>query len=286
MTEPRSADPLAGCRRGPEYFRFLERDGADWDAWWDVLRGRVAGAIFRGALTPDVCASICRNFWNSPLLASPARAVRSADRVVGPVLVSAASLDAYLDDCERTRPEIAAISDVPGRSLPALLDDCRAHLAKRDVELRLAEHGGRQAAPYKLRSRADSESFGLRPHDDTPHGWPTPRLADFEALRIKRVCNALACFENGAGGELVYWNAAPGPEERRTLGMPPGNYGYPLEALTGLEKITLEIRPGDVYVFDGGHVHAVAPSGERDVRRTTAVWMTGPLDDRTVLQWA
>ncbi|MEE1827733.1 hypothetical protein PUR61_37005 [Streptomyces sp. BE20] len=286
MADPGATPTLAGRRRDPAYFRFLERDGVDWDAWWDVLSGRVAGTIFRGALAPDVCERTCRRFWASPLTVSPPQAVRSTDRVAGPILVSSGSLDAYLDASERARPGLDAIWEGPGPTLPDLLEDCRTHLAGLGVDLRPAEHEGRQAAVFKVRSRANSETFGLLPHDDAPYGWMKPHLAGFEVVRVRPVCNALTCLENGPGGELVYWNAAPGPEDRRALGLPPGSYGYPLEALEGVERITLEIRPGDVYVFDGGNVHAVAPSGRPDVRRTVALWSTGLLDERTVLQWA
>ncbi|MES9509798.1 hypothetical protein ABWJ92_25825 [Streptomyces sp. NPDC000609] len=284
MTEA-SSDPTTPPRRTDEYFRFLERDGVDWNAWWEVLCGRVAGAIFRGALTPETCERTCRRFWDSPLLTSP-NATRSSERAVGPRLVSSDTLDTYLTESERTRAGLAEICGGPGRTLPVLMDEWRDHLAGRGVPFRLAEHDGRQAGAYKLRSRADSENFGLLPHDDAMHNWKLPHLLDFEIQGVKRVCNALVCLENGPGGELLYWNTAFGPEDRQALGMRPGSYGYPLEVLADVERITLTIHAGDMYVFDGGNVHAVAPSGSKDVRRTVALWITGPLDDGTVLQWA
>ncbi|MEV8456376.1 hypothetical protein AB0467_34765 [Streptomyces sp. NPDC052095] len=284
MTET-SSDPPMAQRRTDAYFRFLERDGVDWDAWWEVLCGRVAGAIFRGALTPEICERTCRRFWDSPLLTRP-NATRSSECAVGPLLVSSDSLDTYLTESERSRTGLGEICGGPGRTLPVLMDEWRAHLSGRGVPFRLAEHDGRQAGAYKLRSRADSENFGLLPHDDAMHNWQLPHLLDFEIQGVKRVCNALVCLENGPGGELLYWNAVFGPEDRQALGMRPGAYGYPLEALADVERITLPIHAGDMYVFDGGNVHAVAPSDSEDVRRTVALWITGPLDDGTVLQWA
>ncbi|MFF8691006.1 hypothetical protein ACF08W_02255 [Streptomyces sp. NPDC015144] len=284
MTETSSDPPTAG-RRTDAYFRFLERDDVDWDAWWEVLCGRVAGAIFRGALTPEICERTCRRFWDSPLLTRP-NATRSSECAVGPLLVSSDSLDTYLTESERSRTGLGEICGGPGRTLPVLMDEWRAHLSGRGVPFRLAAHDGRQAGAYKLRSRADSENFGLLPHDDAMHNWQLPHLLDFEIQGVTRVCNALVCLENGPGGELLYWKAAFGPEDRQALGMRPGAYGYPLEALADVERITLPIHAGDMYVFDGGNVHAVAPSESEDVRRTVALWITGPLDDGTVLQWA
>ncbi|WP_406447734.1 2OG-Fe(II) oxygenase [Streptomyces sp. NBC_00876] len=285
MTAPDPAELPPERQQDAGYFRFLESDGVDWDACWDVLCGRVAGAIFRGALTPEVCERTCRSFWGSPLLASP-NATRSTERAIGPLLLASGSLDAYLTESERTRTALAALCDGPGRTLPSLLGEWQAYLAGRGIPFRLAEHEGRRAGAYKLRSRADSKSFGLLPHDDAVHSWMLPHLAGFEIEGVKRVCNALVCLENGPGGELVYWNASFTPDDRQAMGMRPDSYGYPLEALTGLESITLPIRAGDMYIFDGANVHAVAPSGAEDPRRTVAVWITGPLDDGTVLQWA
>ncbi|MFF2078498.1 hypothetical protein ACFVXG_27540 [Kitasatospora sp. NPDC058162] len=283
MTASDPIDPPG--QRDAAYFRFLESDGVDWDAWWDVLRGRVAGAVFRGALSPEVCERTCRNFWSSPLLSSP-NATRSTERAVGPLLIASGSMDTYLTESDRTRAGLGEICGGPGRTLPALLDEWRAYLADRGVRSRLAEYDGRRAGAYKLRSRADSKGFGLLPHDDAMHNWALPHLRDFEIQGVKRICNALLCLENGPGGELVYWNTAFGSEERRALGMRPDSYGYPLEALAGVERITLPIHAGDMYIFDGGNVHAVAPSATEDVRRTVALWITGPLADGTVLQWA
>ncbi|MFB7588737.1 hypothetical protein [Streptomyces sp. NPDC056169] len=285
MTESGSATSPAGRQKSAEYFRFVERDGVDWDAWWDVLCGRVAGAVFRGALSPDVCERTCRRFWSSPLLTSP-NATRSTERAVGPLLLASDTLDGYLAESERTRVGLADICGDRGRTLPALLDEWRAHLAGRGVRFRLAQHEGRQAGAFKIRSRADSESFGLLPHDDAMHSWLLPHLVGFEIQDVQRVCNALVCLENGPGGELLYWNAAFSQEDRKTLGIRPDSYGYPLEALSGVDRITLPIHAGDMYIFDGGNVHAVAPSGTEHVRRTVALWITGPLSDGTVLQWA
>ncbi|MFF7636339.1 hypothetical protein ACFZB9_24805 [Kitasatospora sp. NPDC008050] len=285
MTEPSPATPLPDHRQDAGYFRFLERTGVDWDAWWEVLCGRVAGAIFRGALTPEVCERTCRRFWSSPLLSSP-NTTRGTERAVGPLLLASDTLDGYLTESERTRTGLAEICGGPGRTLPALLDEWQTYLADRGVGLRLAEHEGRTAGSFKIRSRADSESFGLLPHDDAMHNWGLPHLLDFEIQGVKHVCNTLLCLENGPGGELVYWNAAFGPEDRRALGMRPDSYGYPLEALSGVERITLPIHAGDMYMFDGGNVHAVAASGTADVHRTMALWITGQLDDGTILQWA
>ncbi|MEE4495564.1 hypothetical protein [Streptomyces sp. BE230] len=210
---------LTGDVHRDDYFRFVEREEIDWELWTDVLRGRVLGVIFRGALAPAVCERIRRNFWSSPILKQAGGSTSGYG--CGPQMVGANSLDGYLDDAEQTREAVDALfTGVEDRAVPALLDDYRALLARQGVNLRLAERDGRRAGSYKLRSRDASGAYSLVPHDDADTIRRAPYLRGFEVQSAQHVCNALACVENGPGGELTVWNIArPGHGEPPRAGL-------------------------------------------------------------------
>jgi Phytanoyl-CoA dioxygenase (PhyH). len=47
----------------------------------------------------------------------------------------------------------------------------------------------------------------------------------------------------------------------------------------------IEVNAGDVYVFNGAHVHAVEPNTSPKLRRTTLAGIFGFRDDTTVISW-
>ncbi|MEU9114356.1 hypothetical protein AB0D04_21850 [Streptomyces sp. NPDC048483] len=277
---------LTGQVHPADYFRFVERDEMDWQAWTDVLHGKVAGAIFRGVLPPDVCERIRRNFWSSPMLRSDERSARDADYWCGNHLFTASSLDWYLAEADRARPALETLCAGPGRTPLSLLDEYRDHLAGEGVRLRLAEHRGRRAAPFRLRSRADSDALVLAPHDDAEAIRHARHIDGCEVQRVSRLCNALMCVENNSGGELLYWNISPDRKSRHAFGMSTDSYGYPIESLSGIEQLTVPVHAGDVYIFDTANVHAVAPCGSDGVFRTTINLLMGELDEETTVYWS
>ena len=46
------------------------------------------------------------------------------------------------------------------------------------------------------------------------------------------------------------------------------------------------MRTGDVYVFNGAHVHAVEPNTTEQQTRTTLAAMMAFKDDKTVVTWS
>ncbi|MFE7116846.1 hypothetical protein ACFU99_15665 [Streptomyces sp. NPDC057654] len=277
---------ITGQVHSVDYFRFVERDETDWQVWTDVLRGEVAGVIFRGALTPDVRDRIRRNFWSSPLLGRRVQSSGAADHWCGNHLFSAPSLDWYLDEADRARTDLETLCAGPGRTPLTLLDEYRDHLADRGVRLRLAEYRGRRAAPFRLRSLGQNDTPVLAPHDDAESIRRARHIDGCEVQRVSRLCNALMCVENDSGGELLYWNISPDRESRAALGMSTDSYGYPIESLSGVEQLTVPIRAGDVYIFDTANVHAVAPCDRAGGHRTTINFLMGRLDDDTTVYWS
>jgi hypothetical protein len=104
-------------------------------------------------------------------------------------------------------------------------------------------------------------------------------------VREHRVCALNICLENGAGGRLRIWNIQPDDESRRRLGTFYSGSPYPVDSLAGFDSLWVEVGQGDVYVFNGSHVHAVEPTTVAGAKRTTLSGLFGFIDDATVVSW-
>ncbi|AFZ18742.1 hypothetical protein [Allocoleopsis franciscana] len=287
MTDVLSSTPsiqLQGIVHPDSYFQIVEKNEIDWQLWIDVLRGKVAGAIFRGVVNQEIRQQICHNFWHSVSLKQKSDGLPAhAKAFIGASLSK--SLEFYSEEVERTSQDIEALFDNTGDFYLFLLDNIKKHLADRGCSLRVAEYNGRQAGKYKMRSWLNTGDFVIVPHDDSGV-LKAHHLQGFEVGQIDRVVGVLICLENGEGGDLHYWNISPNDETREALGFKSDSFGYPLEALADFDKITVPICPGDIYLFDVTKVHAVGAKTDDEVNRTTISWSMGFLDPKTVLHWA
>jgi len=275
--------PLTGWRGERAYFQFQEHDEFRPESIVDVLRGRVAGVVFRDIVPAALCAELAAGFW-----ASPARRTRGADapgHYVGAYHYHKTTAG-YLDETAAVKSALDEILDVPGNPLAALHEGLSRVLGDSGVEFRLARHEGREACRATLRSWQGKAQYALDPHED--YGQCTePRQADFEIQRVvdHQVVAVNMCLQNGAGGRLVVWNIRPDKASRHRLGLHYTGSPYPTEYLDGIEPMWLDVHPGDVYVFNGSHVHAVEPGTDSALDRITLSAMLGFIDDRTVVSW-
>jgi hypothetical protein len=274
---------LTGWRGDEDYFRFAEYDGFRPDAVVDVLRGRVAGAMFRGMVPPPTCAELARRFW-----ASPARRVRGVE-APGYFLGTYhyhRTIDEYLDETERVSAALDDVLDVPGDPLTVFYGGLADVLAGAGVTVRLAAHEGRQACRALLRSWHGQGEYSLKPHEDLAQ-CTEPKQRDFEIQRVAghHVVGLNICLENGAGGRLAFWNIRPDPAAKRRLGLHYTGSPYPIETLAGIDMLWLEVNMGDVYVFNSAHVHAVERGADDSAQRTTLAGMLGFIDDKTLVSW-
>ena len=87
---------------------------------------------------------------------------------------------------------------------------------------------------------------------------------------------------NGPGGRLVVWNVRPDEATKERLGITHTGFSYPPSELVGFSEIRLDVRPGDIYVFNGAYVHAVEAN---QAMRANVSFFIGMLDERTVVTW-
>ncbi|NBE50754.1 hypothetical protein GUY60_04775 [Streptomyces sp. YC537] len=239
--------------------------------------------VFRGAVPAAVCSTIAERFRTSP-----GRRVRGADapgHYLGAYHYHKTTAG-YLDESAAHRAELDRVLDVPGDPLTLIRSELGRVLAEDGVTFRPARHAGREAGAALIRSWHGRGEFALAPHEDQAQ-CTEPRQADFEIQQVVgRPIGAMnVCLENGRGGRLRIWDTRPDDATRDRLGLTYTGSPYPLASLDGVETCHLDIGPGDIYFFNGAHVHAVEPERDATARRTTLSGMLGFIDERTVVSW-
>lgn len=277
--------PLTGWHGDADYFRFLELDRLDTDVVVDVLRGRRLGVIFRGVIDPSASAELVRRFWDSPARERRGGEVcESLGYYVGAYHYHKPTAQ-YLDESAEIATHLDDLLDVAEEPTRWFRTELGNRLGRDGVELRLAMLDGRPGCPVLIRHWNATGPFALQPHEDFSQlAWP--EQAGFEIQRTTEhvVAAVNMCLENGEGGRLVVWNVIPDLASRTRLGLELAGSPYPIEVTDGHESLWLDIRPGDIYVFNGSHVHGVEASAP-DAKRTTMAWNMGFCDDRTVVTW-
>jgi len=277
------APEITGWQGSTTYFRFAESTEIAPELVVDVLRGRTLGVIFRDVVAPPTRDEIIARY-----LASPAKGSRGGDApgVFLGAYHHGKTHDHYLDLADEVRSELEKALDVPGEPLGELRRVLGTHLAADGIELRLARHNGREACPGIFRSWHATREYSLEPHEDRGQ-CEEPRQAGFEIQRVagQHIVGMNVCLDNGPGGGLVVWNIRPDELTRKRLGVEYTGSPYTAEQMSVFDELRLAVRPGDIYLFNAAHVHAVEAEHSTVSRRVTLSGMMGFIDAKTVVSW-
>ncbi|MFF9572309.1 hypothetical protein [Streptomyces sp. NPDC014685] len=279
-----TAPSITGEVLPADRFQLHESEGAlDIERVLDVLNGRLAAYRVRHFVPAAQCATLTRNFWDSPH-----RTPRHGEgaegieaHILGASHIEVSTRD-YLDAAADAREAVAALYDGAWDPIARL----REALAERIGVVRPAGHDGREAGSSKAVCwNNDSREFLLLPHDDLAQ-LSDPLQAGFEIQRVRRVM-AVNVYPHvpGGRGQLRLWNIAPDDRIRARLGLSHSGYPYPPELLTGHASLTVPVATGDLCVINGNLVHAVLGGGSAAERgRLLLTCFTGLVDDE-VLCW-
>ncbi|SBU98627.1 hypothetical protein YW5DRAFT_05968 [Streptomyces sp. Ncost-T6T-1] len=270
---------LTGIQTDSDFFRFEERDEFDPALVMDVLQGRRLGVIFRDVIPEDAKKESVARFWDSP---GQLRRNGEPSYCIGSYHWNK-STEEYIEDAAKTADAVRDVLDVPNSPWHSFRSAMNEELAGIGGSIRIAEHDGAQASAALIRAWDKEGSFALDPHDDEAQ-CKDPRQAGFEIQRAAdhEICAVNMCVEQGEGGRLVIWNIRPDDDSRRALGIEHTGFSYPAESLEEFDVVRLDVRSGDVYVFNGRHVHAVDTCTGN---RTNVSFLMGFVDDRTVVSW-
>lgn len=271
---------IAGQQFKRDRFPFLEFEQFDPKGIVRVLDGQAAGVIFRKFLSTQDCAKIAENFW-----AHPSRYARAKDapaEYVGTYHYRK-PLDRYFSEVDR----FASTMDQLFRGLENPHAKIISALAtETGATVRPAQHDGRSAGAFVMRSWNNSGDFALDPHEDEAQ-CRDPLQAGFEIQDAAR--NPLAalnlCLENGSGGRLFYWNVIPSDVDRDQLGLTITGSPYPIESLDGIERQVVQIEQGDLYCFNGKAIHAVGALAGGTGTRATIAFLMARLNQNTIVYW-
>ena len=274
----------SGVVRSLESFEFLESARFDPRDVVRVLHGDAVGCVFRGVINPDVCRRIALNFRNHPGL-------RRRDDDVPAYFLGTyhyrKPLARYLHEAAVFRDTMHQVFDGCDNVFQSVMSSVASVLVNDDIALRVAAHEGGAACEFVMRSWSGVGQFSLEPHDDGAQLMDAEQRG-FEIQRVAAgpVVAFNLCVENPGAGELHYWNIVPDDSTRVRLGLQETGYPYPLEALEGIDRLIVPIHAGDVYFFDGRHIHAVAAQDSATGYRSTISGLMGFVDPRTVVYWS
>jgi hypothetical protein len=282
-----SAFPVDVCLTGTRFdktsFRFVEAEKLDPTLVFEVLEGKLAGVVFRGLIPSSDRVRIAENFRRHPNLYK-----RGSD---APALYLGSyhynkELDHYLSEAALFDELLDQVFEETSNWHEIMSSSIREALVPHGRTLRMARHDGREAARFVMREWTDAGDYALLPHEDEAQ-CRSPKQRGFEIQDAAR--NAIVavnmCLENGNAGRLHYWNIMPDDASRDALGLTYTGSPYPLDSLDDAETLVVEIRPGDVYCFNGKAIHAVESLAGVHDRRSTISYLMANLDSETVIQW-
>ena len=248
-----------------------------------VLRGEIAGCMFRNVIPLETCRRIADNFRNHPRLR------RRGDAVPAHVLGTfhyQKPLAQYLDEAASFRDTMYDVFEGGVNLFEEIFGAVSAALANDRVQLRVAEHEGRRASQFVMRSWSGAGRFSLEPHEDGAQ-LTDRQQRGFEIQRIDGPATAFNfCLENPGAGELHYWDWIPDEATRVRLGLQETGYPYPIDIVDGVKKIVVPVHAGDIYFFDGKRIHAVAAQASVAGYRSTISGLMGFVDPSTVVYWS
>lgn len=271
--------PVSGAVAADSYFRFEERQVFDAECVIEILRSEYLGVIYRNVIEPAVLDSMLQAFWRNP---ATTRRSDAPSYFLGTYHFNK-SAEAYLTESADVRAPVESVVSMPGSPWLRFREVVGDRLRRDGAELRLAKMGGREACPALVRSWDAEGPYALYPHEDLSQ-CRDPRQAGFEIQRVvnHQVCAVNMCLANGRGGRLVIWNVRPDEATKERLGITYTGFSYPPSELAGFSEIRLDVRAGDIYVFNGSYVHAVEAN---QAMRANVSFFIGTLDERTVVTW-
>lgn len=285
-----SRGPLEGASLSDERFSVEETHGRfDGSAIFRVLTGETAVCHMHGVLAPHIYTAIRANFWDNP-----GRRPRP-DKVPGYYVGGyhfGKSIDAYLRECEDTRPHVDALFHGVESPVEAFRNTLDSVSSSSGRALRRAEHEGRLAGECRALSWHAAGDFLLAPHDDIAQiGTEAQRGFEIQDVR-QHIIVAVNLYISmpPSGGELRVWNILPNDSCRRRLGIEDRGHPYPPETLQGYDSKLISIQPGDCVLFNGALVHGVHGAGEHaperpDDARLILTFFVGFQDERSVIWW-
>lgn len=242
-----------------------------------VIGGQYVGAICRGYVSGSACDLLLERFNRHPELRT--RLGDARGKYLGTFHWGKAKTE-YLRECEKFRSIVNPFSSEWASAVSQLGTTLEAS----GTLLRPAVWDGLQVATPLIRSWEGTAGYALIPHEDLSQ-CTDPIQAGFEiqsAAKSNQVCSLNLCIANSYGGDLQLWNHIPTEIEKGRYGTAVEGGPYPLELVEAADTLVIRIEVGDLYIFNGAHVHAVTAS---ESSRSTISCLLGRVSTREAIIW-
>ena len=253
----------------------LELESLEIDPLMRLYTGDMDLIVLRGLIDQTTLKSFRDAFWNHPpsWRRPPAPSYQIGVHHFG------LPLETYLDRAKAIGPTLKSLG---GDDNPVLLfqEALASELRESGLGFRLAKHDGRDAAPYIVRSWANSGAYALLPHDDTAQlHQENQRGFEIQDISEEHLVATNICVSNPECAKFVVWDFIASDDVRRDLHILQTGYPYPEYFLEKLNKRQIEMSAGDVILLRGQVLHAVESSNDRVV----ASYFSGILEKEIVV---
>lgn len=280
---------LSGKSHDENFFKYYTSSKVQFSEILKVLKGEILGCIFNDVIPRRFGDIVYRNAFNNKKMLK--KITKEISDESPPIYVGTQhykkDLGVYLDEAKHVLPELNSLfKDIKPKDnfYYNFISDFSKYLEEYNIKLRLAEHKGRPASPFWIRSFDASKEFIISPHDDAPQ-LLCPKQVGFEIQSVKNIIAVNICLENENNGILLHYNLQPDDNMRKAYGVEHTGYPYPIHILEKLQRIELNAKKGDFYFLNANNIHAVKVNEISKNLRTTMSWFMGFKDDNTVLYW-
>ena len=251
----------------------------------DLASGCIPAVIMRQAFKPDHCAGLIERFYQRDLLYDPRQP--STDRV--PRVDIGTSLGRYGRDPEKffrhaaeTHHLFASLFDGYDDPVKFIYETLSALVPGKRIMV-AHEPDGRC---YGLAIfRTYYEGVGHSPHFDSVS--KRGKLFNYAVSRFEKQFAAVLCFQNaeddGENGQAYLYHRQWTPDLQNEL---QNRTFRQYAAAHGIERIRVELEPGDFYVFCSETIHEVPPFCGDTPRIVLAAFFAMSADDEEIFVWS
>ena len=251
----------------------------------DLAEGRIPAVLMRRAFHPEHCTALVRRFYERGLLYDPRTpgGDKPARRVdIGTSLGShGRNPEGFFAHAKQTHELYETLFDGYDNpvkfiynTLSALAPDKRVMVAH--------EPDGRRYGPAIFRTYY--EGVGHNPHFDSVS--KRSKLSNYAVSRFEKQFAGVLCFQNAeddeeTGQAFLY-------RHQWTPDMPEGwnKTFHEYASARGIERVRVELEPGDFYVFCSETIHEVPPPRGDRPRIVLAAFFAMSEDEEEIFVWS
>lgn len=252
----------------------------------DLSEGRIPAVILQRAFKPDHCAALVKRFYQLGLLYDPRSkdSDKSTPRLdIGTSLGNReANPEAFFQHAIQTHKLFETLFNGYDNPVKLIYDTISAFAPDKRVMV-ACESDGRLYGPAIFRTYY--EGVGHGPHFDSVS--KRSKLFNYAVSRFEKQFAGVLCFQNSEddeeSGQAFLYRRQWTPDLQDYLQN--GTF-HQYAAAHEIERIRIELEPGDLYFFCSETIHEVPPIRGNTPRIVLAVFFGMSKDDEEIFVWS